>query len=584
MRATTFVPISAILASTLALTIPSDSGDYPKDYFRSPLGIPILLSGNFAELREGHFHGGLDIKTRESEGYRIYAAADGYIERVRVSPYGYGNALYIAHPNGYSTVYGHLSRFKGEIAAHVRSQQYSRRSFEVDEYLEAGRFPVRKGQVIALSGNSGSSSGPHLHFEIRSSRDQVPVNPLLFGFDVEDSRHPRIFRIRIYPIGDASGVVEGHDTTGKSATEPMTVEVADLGRVYQLRSDEPIHAWGRIAFGVQTHDYHNGSRSRLGAYKIRLSVDDEDHHVSTMERISFGNTRYVNAHVDYAERRSNRRWIHRSHRLPGNRLPIYEHVNDGIVSVPAGDTVEVRYSIEDVFGNSAELTFPVIGVQPPARATRTTPYLTTATARYDDPFVLNREDFRVEMPAGALYEDAVISYRSSEAPPGAYSRLHILHDPLTPVHSRFRLSIRADDLPDRYHAKALVAKLDDDGDVSSVGGSFENGFVAARTRSFDRFFVTVDTTAPTLASLDLKADARLGRRTRLRFRVRDNLTGISSYAAYLDGRWSLLAYDAKRHLMIYDVDPRLSAGAHVLAIEVIDGKANSTRLSIPFSK
>ncbi|MBT8400883.1 MAG: M23 family metallopeptidase, partial [Rhodothermia bacterium] len=191
---------------TVAMTVPGPDSSPPRDYFRSPLGIPILLAGNFAEMRDNHFHGGLDIKTRDSEGYRIYAAADGYISRVKVSPYGYGNALYVAHPNGYTTVYAHLSRFKGRIAGYVRRLQENRKTFAVDKYLEEGSFPVKKGDVIALSGNSGSSSGPHLHFEIRRTSGQIPMNPLLFGFDVPDSRPPRIFQIRLYPRSENSGV------------------------------------------------------------------------------------------------------------------------------------------------------------------------------------------------------------------------------------------------------------------------------------------------------------------------------------------------------------------------------------------
>jgi hypothetical protein len=584
VRATTSILLSVLLIPALALTLPAEPGEYPDDYFRSPLGIPILLSGNFAEMRDGHFHGGLDIKTRESEGYRVYAAADGYVERVRVSPYGYGNALYVAHPNGYSTVYAHLSRLKGDIVSYVRSRQYARKSFEVDEYPEPGRFPVKKGQVIALSGNSGSSSGPHLHFEIRTSRDQVPVNPLLFGFDVEDSRRPRIFRVRLYPIGEGSGVLSSNDAGRSGPAEPLTVEVDETGGTYRLETTGTLTAWGQLAFGIQTHDYHNGSRSRLGAYQITLTVDGEEYYVSTMERISFGDTRYINAHVDYAERRANRRWIQRSHRLPGNRLPIYKHVNDGVVMVTAGDTLSVRYRVEDASGNSTELEFPVVGIPAPGNSRLREPAPTVMTVRYDEPFVLRREDIVVEMPANALYQNEQISYRATGGPAGAYSRLHEIHDPSTPVHRRYRLAIRAIGLPERLRQKAILATLDEDGDVSSAGGTYEDGFVSTRPRSFDRFFVTVDTTAPTLVSLDLKSGATLGRRRRLRFRARDHLTGISSYKAELDGQWSLLAYDAKKDLLIYDLDPSLEPGTHELTVEVSDGKDNVTRLRLPFER
>ena len=255
----------------LALMPPDEQNEYPTDYFRSPLGIPLVLSGNFAEMREGHFHGGLDVKTRESEGYRVYAAADGYIARVKVSPYGYGNALYVAHPNGYTTVYAHLSRFKGEIASYVRRTQYDRKSFAIDRYPEPGRYPVKKGEAIALSGNSGSSSGPHLHFEVRTTRDQVPVNPLLFGFEIDDSRVPRIFRIRIYPADDESGVIHLDQVVGRvelhQERELGQVRLDQLRLVDDRRREEPElqeqrDDLRRIADEVGERSLHGGTRSQ----------------------------------------------------------------------------------------------------------------------------------------------------------------------------------------------------------------------------------------------------------------------------------------------------------------------------------
>ncbi len=560
---------------------PDEQNEYPTDYFRSPLGIPLVLSGNFAEMREGHFHGGLDIKTRESEGYRIYAAADGYIARVKVSPFGYGNALYVAHPNGYTTVYAHLSRFKGEIASYVRRSQYDRKSFAIDRYPEPGRFPVKKGQTIALSGNSGSSSGPHLHFEVRTTRDQVPVNPLLFGFEIDDSRVPRIFRIRIYPADDESGVIAGPEE--RDPRDPLTLDVESVDGVYRLAGAPVIQAWGRIRFGIQTHDYHNGSRSRLGAYRIALNVDGEPTYVSTMERISFGDTRYINAHVDYAERRENRRWIQRSHRLPGNKLPIYKHRDDGIVRIAPGDTTGLEYVVEDASGNLSTLGFAIVGLENPPGLTVRQP-AGSILARYGSPVVLSREDFKAELPADALYEDAHLLYANESGPPGSYSGLHVFHDPRTPLHRRYALSIRPSGLPASLQDKALVAELDEDGETSSVGGSYEKGLVTVNTRSFGKFFVTVDTTAPTIQSLDLKPGTRLGRRSQIRFRIKDDLSGIVDYAGYVDGRWALFAYDAKRNMLTYDVDPRLKAGDHELTVTAVDRKQNEAALSLTFVK
>jgi hypothetical protein len=232
----------------------------------------------------------------------------------------------------------------------------------------------------------------------------------------------------------------------------------------------------------------------------------------------------------------------------------------------------------------AEIAFPVAGIRAPARIAEPDRDAHRMLVRYNEPFVLSRDDFRVEMPAYALYEDTYITYTLNDRPPGAYSGLHILHEPLTPVHQRIRLSIRPNGLPPGLEPKAVVATLDDDGDVSSEGGSYGEGLVTTRVRAFDRYFVTVDTTAPTVVSLDLKRDGRLGRRSRVRFRAKDDLTGVSTYSAHLDGVWSLLEYDAKRDMLILDIDPSIAPGRHELTVEVEDEKENTTKLTIPFTR
>jgi hypothetical protein len=582
VRATTAFLLPILLVPILSLRAPIGTTAYPTDYFRSPLGIPLVLSGNYAEMRDGHFHGGLDIKTRDSEGYRIYAAADGYVERVKVSPYGYGNAIYIAHPNGYTTVYAHLSRFKGPIASFVRSTQYNRQSFELDQYLKADRFPIKKGQVIALSGNSGSSSGPHLHFEVRTSSDQVPINPLLFGFSVADSRTPRIFRVKIYPIGEKSGVVSTSDQTDRRPTDPLTLNVKATGDTYSIENSPTIRAWGQIGFGIQTHDYHDGSRSRLGAYRIRLMINGETHFLSEMERISFADTRYIHAHVDFEERRQNRRWIQRSYRLPGNRLPIYQLTDDGIVNVTPGRSIDATYIVEDAAGNKAELRLAVNGSDVPDNGSMPVLRQMATLARFDAPFVMEHDGFRAELPANALYENTRLSYTADSTVAGAFSRVHEFHNGVTPVHLRYSLSIRPDALPEDLRSKALIATIDDDGDVSAAGGKYSNGFVTTRPRSFGRFFVSVDTTAPSIASLDLEPEDKIGRRTRFRFRIKDELSGIADYDGYIDGHWSLFSYDAKRDVLTYDLDPALAIGRHVLRVDVVDRKGNKTSLAVPF--
>ena len=159
------------------ISVSMAQNSYPQDYFQSPLEIPLILSGTFAELRSNHFHSGLDIKTQQQSGLKVMAAASGFVSRIKVSHFGYGKALYITHPNGYTTVYAHLQNFNPEIDAYIKHRQYKNESYEIELFPKAGELLVNNGDIVAYSGNTGGSGGPHLHFEIRNKQEH-PMNPM----------------------------------------------------------------------------------------------------------------------------------------------------------------------------------------------------------------------------------------------------------------------------------------------------------------------------------------------------------------------------------------------------------------------
>ncbi|MEQ9104425.1 MAG: M23 family metallopeptidase [Rhodothermales bacterium] len=572
--------------AVLVLSGSAHTDPFPKDYFQSPLEIPLLLSGGFAEMRSNHFHAGLDIKTEGRTGHRVRASADGWVSRINVSPTGYGNALYVNHPNGYQTVYAHLDRFSDDIQAYAKELQYGNESFDIQTFPEKDRFPVRQGDLIAWSGNTGGSGGPHLHFEIRDAATAEPLNPMLFGLPVIDSTAPRIFRVKIYAASTGSSVrLEDTRSGGWRRLGPGESAMIDVvASPSGLRFDRigRIEASGPVGFGIQTHDYHDGSNNHLGPYRIRLDANLTTVFDMELQRFSFSDTRFLNAHVDYAEYQSSRRWVQRSHVLPGNRLPLYEAHNNGWVNVPSDGFTEMTYVVEDVAGNTSRLVFTIHGLdEEPAPAPR------VDQDRWVDwrfPFTLATPDLAVRVPEGAVYDSFELDYAA--LPPGSQSlsARHRIHHSGEPIHSSVNVRIAADHIPPRLRSKVLLGRFDGEGNVSSAGGGWSAGNVAANVRSFGVYGIVADTTAPSIRPLNITRGASMRGRSNVALRVRDSLSGLALFEGRIDGEWRLFEYDAKNALFTHHFDERTAPGSHVLTIRAVDNKGNENRMEIPFSR
>jgi hypothetical protein len=342
----------AILIAFVLTTSVRAQRIYPASDFRPPLDFRLLLSGTFGEIRSNHFHSGIDIKTGGSEGQKVYAVADGYVSRIKVSAYGFGKALYITHPNGYVSVYGHLKGYNKVIGDYVKATHYRQESFEIEMFPEAGELPVKQGEIVAYSGNSGSSGGPHLHFELRDAGTQKIINPLLFGFDVKDIYRPRITSIKIYPEGENSQV--------NGAGKAIRYLVEGWGAEHRLAGDPVIRLSGDISFAVQMFDQQNDTDNKNGPYAVALYIDSEKVFDLKMETFAFDQTRYVNSLLDYDELVRNNARLVRTCIDPGNHLDLYGSVRErGIFRFNDSLTHTIRYEVTDVPGNVAVLEFRV---------------------------------------------------------------------------------------------------------------------------------------------------------------------------------------------------------------------------------
>jgi hypothetical protein len=552
----------------LFLLNPTYSPTIEADYFEAPVKIPMLLAGNFGELRTNHFHSGIDIKTQGKTGLPVYAPAEGWVSRIKISPWGFGTALYIDHPNGYTTVYGHLSRLRDDLAQYARTIQYQRQSFDIDLTVPKGKFPFKQGELIAYSGNSGSSGGPHLHFEIRDTQTQNPINPLLFNFDIKDDMPPKMLSVMLYPLSDGAHI------NGSGTQKPF--DLVQYDGTYHLKSNPMITAGGEIGFGLQGLDYLNGSWSKCGIYEISLSVNGTLIYNFKLNELSFSQTRYINSYIDYTYLQNNRRRYQKNWIEDGNQLNNYViRENQGKVKIEAGKDYAISYLVKDVQGNTSRLNFTVHG-----KATiAPDPQPAGIPVHYAEAFRLQKTNVQADFKAGTFYSDFRMDYKELPPTSDLYSNRIQLHQPDVPVHQSYDLRIRAENLPAQLTPKALLVALDPKtGKKYSMGGKYTDGWVEGPVRQLGTFAIATDEQAPTITPINIQNHNTLTNKSKVSFKITDNLAGIGSYRGEIDGQWVLFEYDAKNNLIEYNFDEsRLQFGkSHELRLTVKDGVGNES--------
>jgi hypothetical protein len=552
--------------------------DIPVDrtLFISPLRIPLSLSANFGELRVDHFHSGIDIKTQGVTGKEVVAAADGYVYRIGVSPTGFGNALYLRHLSGFSTVYGHLQKFSPEIDAYVKSQQYERKSFTVTLFPPKEKFPVKQGDLIAFSGNSGGSGGPHLHFEVRKADSEVPLNPLLFNFGPADNIKPVIEKLFIYPAISTSTINNLHNI--------KKISVASSNGNYYIPSGDEISISGPAGFGIKAYDQLNDNSNKCGIYSIELRIDSLLKFSYIMDEFSFNESRYINSHIDYETYMRENSFIERAFVLPNDKLSVYKNViNRGIFNFADGKIHHIEIAIKDVYNNRSAISFDVKSTVPltggnekPAREGVMMPYSRNNLFR--------AQNIALSIPSGALYDTLYFLYKRDNGTPQMLSDVHYVHNKYTPLQRPCSLSIKPTYVPAGKESKMLIVQMSDDFKKSGINSSYSDGYVTGDIVSFGMFFAGIDTVAPAIYANQLQPGADLTGKSELRIRITDDLSGIKSYEPAIDGKWALFEYDQKNDVLIYRFDPvRLTKGTtHSLTLKVTDNKENQSNYSCDF--
>lgn len=557
------------LLFSIAITATTVIGSQPSGNLSliSPLREPPSLSASFAELRADHFHTGIDYRTGGVQGKEVLAVDGGYVYRIGVSPTGFGRALYVRHPSGYSSVYGHLRNFRPDIEEYVKQNQYSQKSFSVSLFPQRNQFTVNRGDVIAWSGNSGGSSGPHLHFEMRDAATEDPVNPLSLGLEVSDRMRPVIDRVLFYPMTHGSAVNSSHGS--------LAVRTVPSDGSYGIAATSAPVFYGEVGLGIKCWDTFDNSSNKCGVYSIELIADGLKIYSFTADRFSYAESRYINAHIDYAARATSGEYIHRLHIQPGDRLSMYDgHVGRGILKFSDDGEHEIKIIVTDANKNRSWVTFRVRSVsKPPVPPAEISFSKVIPWGRAAD---FTADGIRIHFPAGSLYDTLWLNYKTRKGNGSYMSPVHSVHDETVAVHDRFRLSVRPDTVIPGLENKLCLARVNSKGIASYAGGKYSYGFVSGEMSSLGDYAVTVDTVPPT-ARLSFAAGADLTGRTQFTATIRDEFSGIKNYEMFVDGEWILAEYDAKNDLLICSPEKtRVKANTtHKLELRVTDNCGNS---------
>lgn len=523
--------------------------------YPNPVKIPVYLSATFAEIRTNAFHAGVDIRTQGVEGKEVFAVADGYVSRIGVSPFGYGKVLYITHDDGFTSVYAHLSKFNKKIGEYVKMKQYEDKSFSQNILLEEDVFPIKRGDFLGFTGNSGGSGGPHLHYEIRYTDTQEPVNPLFFGLKIKDNIKPCIKGLAIYPLENS--IVNG-------STSPFyTYSLDNLS----------FEVGGDIAFGINVFDQADGSNNKNGPYSIELFADEKLIFSITSYKYSYSETRYVNSLIDYSYFINNKERFIRTEIDEFNKLSVYD-VKDGIVAVNQGDTLKMKYVVKDYNNNVSILPFTLIGVESPEiEQNNILPNLS-----YDifdgKSCDINLNGFEAHIPKNAFYRDVTLGVSKIDTIENIFSDYaYRLGSEDIPLHKKIKIRMKiAEELVD--DTLLYVASVDKDGKLSYLGNKYNDDFIEAQTNVLGTYLIAKDDIKPTVKPLNFKSGGLITDNWSLRLEIEDKESGIGKYEMLVNDEWVLAEYDAKNNLLIYQIDNHIKKGHNTLEVIVTDMLGN----------
>ncbi|WP_196889306.1 M23 family metallopeptidase [Aureivirga sp. CE67] len=539
---------------------------YPQNYFKSPLEVPLLLSGTFGEMRSNHFHAGLDIKTKQREGLKVLAAAKGYVSRIKISMWGYGKVIYVDHPNGYTTVYAHLQKFSPKVEEYIKKKQYEQKSYEIELYPEAHELDLEQGELLAYSGKTGGFIPPHLHFEIRDTKSERPINPLLFGYKIKDTIRPTIKGAFAYPISENSHI------NGFTSKKKLKITNAGIGKL----KSQKITAIDTIGVGIHVIDLLNNSLNKNGIYSLEMKVNGKRKYYYEVESFSFDKTRKINLHLDYHHFKNKKEFVQKCFIEHNNDLSIYKFLeNAGQIEILDGLDYKIELVAKDYAGNTSTLTIPVKGerknIQKKAKDFSDHTFVETSCNT-----TIQEGIATVIFPKETFYDNANIKVTQKD-------NFVDVHQDIIPLQKKYTVAFDIRDKKESERKGLYIGRITGKKYTVYQNSIQNDTAIFAKTKYLGKYKLIKDTIPPKVSLKNFKDGQWITKYHFLKVKISDPKSGIKSYYPTIDGEWIRMERDLRTGVLTYRLsDKEFKKAKHELKVVVEDNAGNKSTLKATF--